>query len=159
MSRLGAWVRHPFWQAVLLLILAYVLFKFGIAFLPPLLGMRSAPVPSSVIVQYMLIALVGILIHVSSDETRWRRFKAPMHATMVDADKQWLRVALLILVPLVIGFATYEQTRPKVEAPVTLRSIHPAPPGQITFRGKTIRLTGLENPLRRRGSLVEHIAT
>ena len=159
MSRIGGWIRHPFWQAFLLLILAYLLFKFGIAYLPGLLGLKSAPVPSSVVVQYMLIALVGILIHVSSDEARWRRFKEPIHGAMVDADKRWVRLALLILVPLVIGFATYQQTRPKVEAPVMLRSIHPAPPGQITFRGKTIQLTGLENPLRHRGSLAEHIAT
>lgn len=159
MSRARAAVRHPFWQALLLLIVAYLLFKFGIAILPGLVGMKSAPVPSSVVVQYMLIALVGILIHVSSDEARWRQFKEPIHATMVDADKKWVRLALLILVPLAIGFATYDQTRPKVEAPITLRSSHPAPPGQITFRGKTIQLTGLENPLRHRGSLSEHIAT
>lgn len=158
-TQLGTRLRHPFWQAVLLLVLAYLLFKFGIAYLPGLLGLKSAPVPQSVLVQYMLTAIVGILIHVSSDETRWRRFKEPIHSTMVDADKRWVRLALLVLVPLAIGWATYEQTRPKVEAPVTLRSIHPAPPGQITFRGRTIQLTGLENPLRRRGSLAEHIAT
>ena len=127
MSRIGGWIRHPFWQAFLLLILAYLLFKFGIAYLPGLLGLKSAPVPSSVVVQYMLIALVGILIHVSSDEARWSRFKEPIHGAMVDADKRWVRLALLILVPLVIGFATYQQTRPRVEAPVMLRSIHPAP--------------------------------
>src|SRR3989449_11279012 len=28
------------------------------------------------------------------------------------------------------------------------RSIHPAPPAEITFRGKSITLTGLDNPLR-----------
>jgi hypothetical protein len=159
MTRIRDHVRHPFWQAVLLLVLAYLLFKFGIAFLPGLLGIKSAPVPQSVLLQYMLTAIVGILIHVSSDETRWRRFKEPIHATMVDSDKRWVRLALLVLVPLAIGWATYEQTRPKVEAPVTLRSIHPAPPSQITFRGRTIQLTGLENPLRRRGSLSEHMAT
>src|SRR2546426_3925031 len=33
-------------------------------------------------------------------------------------------------------------------APPNLRSIHPAPPAEITFRGKSITLTGLDNPLR-----------
>jgi mono/diheme cytochrome c family protein len=159
MNGIRAGLRHPFWQALLLLVLAYLLFKFGIEFIPQILGLHSAPVPNSIVVQFMLIALVGILIHVSSDEVRWREFKRPINATMVDADKRWIRLALLILIPLIIGFATYQQTRPKVEAPITLRSIHPAPPGQITFRGKTIQLTGLENPLRHRGSMAEHIAT
>ena len=156
MTRISAALRHPFWQAVMVLVIAYLFFTFGIAYLPPLVGIASAPVPKSVVVQYMLIALVGILIFVSSDDARWERFKEPIHATLVDTDKRWIRMALLVLFPLVVGFATYEQARPKVDAPIQLRSIHPAPPGQITFRGKTIQLTGLNNPLRSRGSLQEH---
>ncbi len=159
MSRGRQLLRHPFWQAFILLLVAYLFFKFGIAYLPALLGMHSAPVPSSVIMQYMFIALVGVLIHVSSDEARWRQFKEPVQATLVDRDKKWLRMSLLVLLPLLVGFATYQRTRPRVDAPIELRSIHPAPPGQITFRGKTIQLTGLENPLRKRGSMAEHLRT
>ena len=159
MTRLAHVVRHPFWQALILLIGSWLIFQFGIAYLPPLLGVPSAPVPKSVVVQFMFIALVGILIHVSSDEARWAEFKRPIRAAMVDADKRWLRIALLVLIPLVAGFATYEQTRPRVSAPIQLRSIHPAPPGQITFRGKSMQLTGLENPLRHRGTLEEHYKT
>jgi hypothetical protein len=66
---------------------------------------------------------------------------------------------LLVLVPILVGFVTYEQVRPRVSAPVQLRSIHPAPPGQIAFRGRTMRLTGLENPLRGSGSHEEHYLT
>jgi len=147
---------HPFWQALLLLVLSYLIFKFGIAYIPPLFGVKSAPVPQSVIVQYMLTALVAVLIYVSDDEERWTRFKQPLHALLVDQSKQWVRTALLVAIPLLVGFATFQQTRPRVSAPIQLRSIHPAPPGQITFRGKNIQLTGLENPLRSKGDLQEH---
>ena len=159
MSRLREMLREPFWQAVLLLIGAYLLFKYGIAYLPPLIGMHSAPVPRSVLVQFMLTAMVGILIYVSDNEERWRRFKLPIAAVLVDHDKRWLRGALLVLAPILVGFITYEQARPRVSAPIQLRSIHPAPPGQITFRGRTIQLTGLENPLRGSGSQEEHYLT
>jgi mono/diheme cytochrome c family protein len=107
----------------------------------------------------MLFAAVGILLFVSSDEERWRRFRAPLHAALVDRDKGWLRAGALVVAPLAIGWATYQGTRPRVDAPIQLRSIHPAPPGQITFRGRTIQITGLENPLRRRGTLAEHVRT
>jgi mono/diheme cytochrome c family protein len=157
MTRLRELLRHPFWQAVLLLVAAWVVFEYGIAFLPPLLGFRSAPVPQSVLVQYMLSALVGVLLFVSSDETRWRRFREPITAAMVEPDKRWLRGSLLVAVPLLVGFTAYQQTRPRVSAPIQLRSIHPAPPGTITFRGQTMRLTGLENPLRDRGMMEEHL--
>jgi hypothetical protein len=155
-SKLRELLRHPFWQAVILLVVSYVVFKFGIALVPPLFGFASAPVPKSVLVQFMLTALVGILIYVSDNEEKWRRFKEPLVATLVDADKRWLRGALLVLIPVLVGFVTFDQARPKVSAPVQLRSVHPAPPGQITFRGKAMQLARLENPLRHRGSLEEH---
>jgi mono/diheme cytochrome c family protein len=150
-------VRHPFWQMVLVMVGSYLLVKFGIAYIPPLFGMHSAPVPQSVVLQYMLTILVGALIYVSADEARWRRFREPLHAVVVDDDKRTLRLALLVAVPLLVGWMTYQQTRPRVAAPIELRSIHPAPPGQITFRGKQIQLTGLANPLRARGSMDEHL--
>ena len=159
MTRARNALRHPFWQSLVVLVVAYALFTLGVAYLPPLFGVRSAPVPQSVVLQYMAIVIVGVLIHVSSDEGRWRRFKEPLHAALVDRDKRWVRVALLVAAPLLLGYATYAQARPRVDAPIQLRSIHPAPPGQITFRGKTIQLAGLENPLRTRGAMAEHLRT
>jgi mono/diheme cytochrome c family protein len=156
MSGLKDYLRHPFWQAALLLLGAYVIFEFGIAYLPPLLGMSSAPVPNSVLVQYLLTALVGILIYVSDNEERWNEFKQPITALLVEPGTRWLRVALLVLVPVLVGWLTYSTVRPSVAAPLQLRSIHPAPPTSIGFRGRTILLPGLENPLRADGSIAEH---
>lgn len=155
MSRIGEYLRHPFWQAILLLALAYLAFEFGIAYLPPLLGIRSAPVPNSVLWQYLLTAAVGILIYVSDNEERWRRFKEPVAALLVDPRVRWLRGVLLVLAPLAVGWLTYSQVRPSVAAPLHLRSIHPAPPTSIDFRGRVVQLTGLENPLRADGSIEE----
>ncbi|MGH7576205.1 MAG: c-type cytochrome [Longimicrobiales bacterium] len=149
-------LRHPFWQTILVLITAWVLFRFGIVYLPPLIGIRSAPVPSSVQLQYLLTVLVGMLLYMSADATRWARFKAPINSVMIEPGLKWARAALLVLIPLLVGFVTYERVRPSVAAPPTLRSIHPAPPGQITFRGRSLTLAGLNNPLRSRGSLEEH---
>lgn len=151
MERVKESVRHPFMKVVLLVVACYVLFQWGIAYVPPLFGVPSAPVPRSVVVQFMLIALAGILIWVSEDEERWRRFQEPIVATLVEPNRRAWRVALLVLVPLLVGVVAYRQVRPQVSAPAALRSVHPAPPGQITFRGQTMRLTGLENPLRARG--------
>jgi hypothetical protein len=62
----------------------------------------------------------------------------------------------MVAFPLLVGWVTYNQVKPGVAAPLQLRSIHPAPPTSITFRGRTMQLTGLENPLRHEGSLEEH---
>jgi len=146
----------PFSQAAVILVVAYVLVDFGIPFIPPLLGFPSAPVPNSVVFQYMLTVVVGILLWVSDNEQRWREFKAPMHRTLVDPQRKTLRTALLVLLPVLVAFVTWNQVKPGLSAPPSFRAIHPAPPGQINFRGNAMSITGLENPLRAQGSLEQH---
>ena len=158
MSRIGYYFRHPFWQALIVLGLSYVVFKYVIGYVLPALGVHSAPVPSSVLFQYMLTVAVALLLYVSTDEERWRQFKEPLGQVMVDPDKRAIRTVLLIAFPLIIGVVTFGRVRADVGAPPTLRSIHPAPPNEITFRGESMRLTGLENPLREHGSLEDHLA-
>src|SRR5439155_1363297 len=70
---------HPFWQAVTILVLAYVLIVFVIPLLP-----GSALVPKSVVLQYMATVLVGVLIYVSDSEGRWRRFQEPIRAMLIE---------------------------------------------------------------------------
>ncbi|HYK83012.1 MAG TPA: cytochrome c [Gemmatimonadales bacterium] len=134
---------HPFWQSVGILVLAYG----GIVYLVPRLP-GSAPVPKSVVLQYMVTVLVGVLIYASSSEARWARFREPIGAVLVEPRLRIWRGVLLGAVTLVVGWLTFGQVNTTVAAPPNLRSIHPAPPAEITFRGKTITLTGLENPLR-----------
>jgi mono/diheme cytochrome c family protein len=149
------YLRHPFWQAVLVLVAAWLLIRFGIPLVPPLVGIDSAPVPHTVVLQYMLTVLAGVLIWVSDSEERWDRFKQPIRATLVAEDRRWLRRALLVAIPLLVGWLTFQQVRQTVAAPPSLRSIHPAPPTSITFRGESMTLAGLENPLRADASIAE----
>ena len=151
MQRFFGWMKHPFGQAVALLVGSFLFFKYGIPLFP-----GSAPVPNSVVLQFTLIALVGVLIFVSENEERWKRFKQPIHATLVDADKRALRGALLAAIPLVIGLATFNMARPKVGSTAQLRAIHPAPPSTINYEGRSLAIDGLENPLRSRGTIEEH---
>lgn len=146
----------PFRQALALLVGAYVLIDFGIPYIPPLIGMTSAPVPNTVVIQYLITVAVGILLWVSDNEERWREFKKPIHELLVRPERRIARGALLVLAPLLVAFLTFNQVKPAVSAPPSFRAIHPAPPSTITFRGEVMELTGLENPLRSEGSLEAH---
>lgn len=148
--------KHPLGQAAIVVVLAYVLFEWGIWLLPPLFGVASAPVPATVVLQYMGTVVVGVLIWVSDSEERWKQFKAPIHRVMVDPRQKILRTALMVTIPLLVAFMTFDRVRPTVSAPAALRSVHPAPPSQIDFRGETMVLNGLENPLRHEGDFNEH---
>jgi len=158
MSRARRFFSHPLGQAAVVLVVAWLFVAFGLAWLPPLVGLKSAPVPFSVQFEYLAIVLVGVLVYVSSDDRRWREFRTPLHATLVDHDKRWIRGSLLVVVPLLLGAFAYAQARPRIDAPVQLRSIHPAPPGQISVHGKSMALATLENPLRSRGEMAAHFA-
>ena len=136
-------MKHPFWQAVAILAIAFIVIEWGIPLLP-----GSALVPASVVLQYMVTVLAGVLIYVSDDEARWRQFREPIHAAMVERRLKPVRMGGLVVVPLLVGWIAYGQVRATVQAPPNLRSIHPAPPSEITFRGKSLTLTGLDNPLR-----------
>ncbi len=151
------YLRHPFWGSLALMVGAYVLIRFGIPTIPPLVGVPSAPVPTSVVTQYMLSVLLAVLLYVSADEERWARFREPLRTLLVDPDLGWLRVAVLVGVTALVGWTTYSMARPSYGAPAALRSIHPAPPNQIQFRGETMRLSRLSNPLREEGDLQEHV--
>jgi mono/diheme cytochrome c family protein len=137
------YAEHPFWQAVGIMVLAYVLVVWVVPLLP-----GSAIVPKSVVLQYMVTVLVGVLIYVSDSEERWDRFKQPIQAVLVEPRLKLVRAGALAGVTALVGLVAYGQVQTTVAAPPNLRSIHPAPPAEITFRGRVITLTGLENPLR-----------
>jgi len=134
---------HPFWQAVVLFVLAFIFTEYVIPILP-----GSSIVPKSVVLEYMIMVAVGLLLYVSSNDEQWSLFQEPLHAMLVEPRLRIVRSGVLAAVTAVVGLITYGQVRTTVAAPPNLRSIHPAPPTEITFRGKSVTLTGLNNPLR-----------
>ena len=132
-------LRSKFFQVILVLLVSFVTFRFGI----------RPPVPRSVLTLYMAIVVVAVLVYASSDSDSWGAFLQPIRSTLVDDSKRPIRLALMILLPTLIGYYAYTQASQRIEAPPELRAVHPAPPGSISFRGKTIDIGGLENPLRK----------
>ena len=155
-SVMGRFLNTPFRQATALLVFAYLLIEIGIPFIPPLFGLASAPVPNTVVLEYLVIAVVGILLWVSDNEERWSEFKQPIHDVLVRPDRRVARGFLFVIVPTLVAAQTYLSARPDMSAPPSFRAIPPAPPSAITFQGEQMVLDGLENPLRSTGSLEEH---
>jgi DMSO reductase family type II enzyme heme b subunit len=127
-----------FWQAVLVVIVAWLVFDNAF---PPL-------IPKSLMVQFMVITIVGVLLYFSFDDERWAEFKAPILGVLRDDDKHTIRAALLIIISCLIGYTVYESVKPKLDAPFELRQVHPAPPSKLKVFNKTFDLTTLENPVR-----------
>src|SRR5437773_5267795 len=129
-------LRSRFAQAVLILIVAFVILRFGI----------RPPAPWSVLTLYMSIVLLAVLVFVSSDSDSWREFVRPIRATLVNPDRRHVRLGLLIALPLLLGDYAYTQAAAKPQAPPELRAAHPAPPASIQYRGKGTQITARHTP-------------
>ncbi|OLB96209.1 MAG: hypothetical protein AUH30_13195 [Candidatus Rokubacteria bacterium 13_1_40CM_68_15] len=142
-------LRSRFFHAVLILALAFCLFRFGI----------RPPAPWSVIRLYMTVVLLATLIYVSADSDSWRNFVRPIRSTLMDPSQRALRYALMVVIPLLLGYYAYTQAAARPQAPPELRAVHPAPPDTIQLRGKPINISGAENPLRKdQASFKKHVA-
>ena len=145
--------RGKFLQAVVVLVVAFLIFKFGV----------RPPMPFSVLSEYMAITLLAVLVYVSSDSESWAAFVRPGWSTLTDPRRRPLRLGLGVLLPLLVGYYAYSQAAAAVEAPLELRAIHPAPPPTIAFRGKQIDLQANPTPVRKDiaanpGNRAKHLA-
>ncbi len=132
-------LRSKLVQAVVVVVAMYLAFRFGI----------QPPAPWSVVKLYMAVVLLAVFVYVSSDSDSWRAFLSPIQSTLVDEGRRPIRNVLLVLVPILVAVYAYTQAAQRTGEPVELRAVHPAPPASITFRGKTIDIQGLDNPLRK----------
>ncbi len=126
-----------FWQAVLVTVLIYFIFSY-----PALM------LPKTLLVQYMIICVIGVLLYFSFDEARWEEFKSPILSVLRVPGMFPVRWFFMLAIPALAAYTTYNFVKPSFEAPVELRQTHPAPPSKLKVFNKTYDLTTLENPVR-----------
>ena len=127
-----------FWRALIVIVTAYLVFDNAF---PPLM-------PTSLMVTYMIITVLGVVVYYARAEESWTEFKAPILAVLRDDDRWAARWTLLILIPLLIGLTVYDNLRPSFDPPLELRQVHPAPPMKLSLYDKVFDLSTLENPIR-----------
>jgi mono/diheme cytochrome c family protein len=130
--------KSSFVHAIVLMIIAIFIFKYGI----------NPPIPQSLFLLYLAIALFGIFLFVSSSEASWDSFLRPWRATFYEEKFKWLRAILFIILPPLAAYLVHISTQVKIEPPPELRTIHPAPPTSINFGKDSINLQTANNPLR-----------
>ncbi len=129
-------------QFVIYVVICYLVLKAP----QVLMGM---PIPGSLITMYMFFAVVMILLVMTATGEGARELFAPIMALVEDPRKRGVRNAVFIIVPVMAGFLTYGVLLTGFEAPVELRSTHPAPPVTMKAFEKRFNLQTLENPFRR----------
>lgn len=127
----GQETRVFLWTA-LVLVVTYLALRFGLPWVSVWLGLSAmpAPVPAFAMWIYMLSAMVGALVYVSSDERRWHSFLTPIVHLLVlqPGPGWWARVLVLALVPLGTGWLAWQQVSPSADIPTVIRLQHPTQP-------------------------------
>ena len=130
-------------QAVL--VLAIVYFGFIVVF-DYLLG---AVIPKSLLTMYMFFTTAGVFMVFTYDKEQTAELVAPIKAMVEDPAKRAIRNVVFVFVPLAVGLGVYFEMQPGFEAPVELRTIHPAPPTTAKLFGKRVKLEQVANPFRK----------
>ncbi len=130
-------------QAVLTVALFYALFEvvFGV-----ILGQ---PIPGSLMTMYMFFVVAGVFMVFTFTEERMAELTAPIKALVEEPSKKLLRNVVFVVVPVAAGLYAFNQASPSLEAPLELRTLHPAPPSTVKAFGKRYNLITLENPYRK----------
>ncbi|MBM2838761.1 MAG: Cytochrome c protein [Deltaproteobacteria bacterium] len=127
-------------QAVLVVVGVYIGFKLVFS-----VGLHQ-PIPSSLLTMYMFFVVVATLLVTTATEESAKEMSAPIKALVEDPSKKTIRNIVFVLVPLLAAWMTYSKLAPSFEAPVELRTIHPAPPSSLKAYGKSFDMMKLENP-------------
>lgn len=117
----------------------YLLLQFGF----------RAPLPASILREYMIIATLALLVYIVSDKKRWLAVKNPVFNFLTEPKYNRHLLILLITLPLLVAIKVYLDSKVEIAAPFFGRTVHPAPPDTINFKGKTIDLIRGENPFRK----------
>lgn len=105
------------------------------------------PIPWTLFVTYMMLWTIGTFLYVSQDPETFREFREPIVKTII-GEYRIARIVVFALIPILVGFVTYQGLLPQFEEPVELRTVHPAPPATTKVHGKTYALEELKNPFR-----------
>ena len=131
-------LRHPLFLSVLAAVVLYVLFAYGL----------QPPLPKSLLIQYMIFSVIGILMVATFNDATAKQMADPLRALLGKPSLMIPRLAVGVVLVAGTGWFAYEQVKPNLDAPVELRTVHPAPPGNIRVYGKSYNLLTLTNPLR-----------
>lgn len=106
------------------------------------------PMPASIVGLYMAIVTAALLLYLSADSGRLGSAAQALTRFLREPRFAPLLWGLVLAAPALAGYNAWREATAEVEPPASGRTIHPAPPAEITFKGKRIDLVRGTNPVR-----------
>lgn len=131
-------IKNPFFITVLVAVAFYLLLKFAV----------QPPLPSTLVIMYMVTLIFALLLYISSSEATFKEFSLPINIFLVSPKLKRARMVAGVVIPLFAGWMTFSKMQPGYSPPGELRTVHPTPPSQIDVHGNTVVLAQAKNPFR-----------
>lgn len=127
-----------FLTVVVTLFVVYALVKWGI---PAVSRMVTTlpfplPVPGTLMFFYMMLAIIALFLYVTFSDEGLDDFLRPVKKFLRGGYGKAPRAAMLLAVPILIGYQVYDITVPKVAVPASLRIQHPSSNFPRSFEAK-----------------------
>jgi mono/diheme cytochrome c family protein len=132
-----------FWTIILTFIGAYLFLWIGVPYISMLITNRDQPlpVPGALMAIYLALIGFGLLVYLAADDARLKEFWEPVEAffrgpaageaavrSRRDRILSVLRWAVLVAIPLLVGWLVYRSVVPTSNPPAALRTQHPTIP-------------------------------
>lgn len=108
----------------------------------------TVPIPASVIKIYMGIVTLSLVVYVLTDPQRLKQTWDPIVAFMVERRFQPALAVVALLIPGLVAWSIYADMTKTQQAPSFARTVHPAPPDQISVHDTDYALGVADNPYR-----------
>jgi cytochrome c553 len=125
-------------KSLLALIGVYVFFKYCYGYISMWITNSPLPqhVPDKALKIYVICTILGILVYVTSSEERKQNFIQPVRTFLAGEQGVFLsiiRIVVLVLLPLIVGFKTYDSVVPKLVSLGGIRIMHPTMPSAFEY--------------------------
>jgi len=106
------------------------------------------PIPDSAVQLYTAITALALGAYATSSRERTRQVIDPVLAFATERRFTVPLVAVAVLLPALAAWSVYQRLQQPVEPPFFARTVHPAPPAEISVHEQKIDLVRGENPQR-----------
>ena len=106
------------------------------------------PIPSSMLKIYLAIVAGALAVYATTDRDRLREVGEPLAAFATERRFVIPLVLVVLAIPAALAAKIYRDMTQPPTPPFFGRTVHPAPPNQITVHDKPFDLTNLYNPHR-----------